>query len=434
MTDVSDFFNAKTFAIVGASRDEKKVGHAIFKNLLSSGKRVIPVNPNAKEILGHKCYADLLDVPYEIDCVVVAVPAKLVPLILRHAQDKKIKSAIITSAGFSENGNNDLEKRILQIADEAGIKILGPNSYGIMDTLSRTNSTYFRKIPKPGHIAFISQSGAIGSAVLDKQEKLSAFVSVGNGSQIDFSDFIEYFSDDKNTKVITLYLESLKEGRGKDFIKSCKKCRKPILVLKAGKSKDGQKTARTHTAALSSEQGVYSGIFKQAGLIEVSSIKQLFLTAKILEKYQNIGNNAMVITNAGGLGVLTSDACAENKIKIKQLSEKTTEELNKVLNPNWSKRNPVDLIGDALSGDYSNALEILEKSEKFDFYIILLTPQIMTQPLETARLLLKLKKPVFTCFLGGEQLKHAKEFLLSEGIINFGEVKEMCDAIGRVIK
>jgi acyl-CoA synthetase (NDP forming) len=432
MGDVSDFFNAKNFAVVGASRDSGKVGHALFKNLLESGRRVFPVNPNAKEILGQRCYEDLLEIPYDIDCVVIAVPAKFVPLTLRHAQTKKIKTAIITSAGFSENGNSQLEDRILEIAEEGGIKILGPNSFGIIDSHKKINSTYFSNVSKEGHVAFISQSGAIGSAVLDRQEKLSGFVSIGNSAQIDFSDFIDYFSKDEKTKVITLYLESLKEGRGQKFIQACKRCKKPIVVLKAGKSKEGQRAAQSHTASLASEQGVYSGILKQVGAIEVDSIKQLFTVAKILEKYGKIGKRAVIITNAGGLGVLTTDACEANGIKVVSLSKKTIEELDKVLNPNWSKRNPIDLIGDALAEDYEKALHIVEK-ESADFYIILLTPQIMTQTVQTAKVLLKSKKPVFSCFLGGEQTIEAKDFLNRFGIINFKDPKNMCDILGKVI-
>ncbi|MFA4960120.1 MAG: CoA-binding protein [Candidatus Pacearchaeota archaeon] len=433
MGDVSGFFDARVFAVVGASRDKNKVGHTIFRNLLTSERRVVPVNPNAKEILGQKCYSDLLEIPYEIDCVVICVPAKLVPLILRNAQTKRIKNVIITSAGFSENGNGELEKRILQIADEAGMKILGPNSYGMIDVHNKINSTYFDKLPKEGHVAFISQSGAIGSAVLDRQERLSKFVSVGNSSQIDFSDFIEYFSNDEKTKVIALYMESLKEGRGKRFIEVCRKCRKPIVVLKAGKSKEGQKAAKSHTAALASEQGVYSGAFKQARIIEVDSIKQLFDVANILEKYGKIGDKGMIVTNAGGLGVLTTDGCEGNRVKIAELSEKKIKELDKVLNSNWSKRNPVDLIGDAMAEDYEKAIGVLE-NEKFDFFMILLTPQKMTQIMETAKLLLKIKRPVFACFVGGEQIYSAKEFLDRFGIINFDDPKEMCDAVGKVIK
>ncbi len=432
MGDVSIFFDAKTYAVVGASRDENKVGHAVFKNLLESDKKVFPVNPKAGEILGHKTYADILEVPYQIDCVVIAIPAKGVPLILRQAQKLKVKSAIILSAGFSEIGETELENRILEIATEANIKLIGPNSYGIIDPAQKLNTTYFEGISKPGTTAFISQSGAIGSAVLDTDTKLSGFVSIGNCAQLDFSDFIEYYSEDKNTKVITIYLESLKKSRGKRFIETCKKCKKPIVVLKSGKSKAGQKAAQSHTAALASEAGVYDGILRQAECIQANSIKQLFDVAKILEKYPQLGNKAAIITNAGGLGVLTTDACEENNIKVPSLPKSTTEKLNKFLQPNWSHNNPIDLIGDAPAEDYEKTLEIIER-DPFDFSIILLTPQRMTESLATAKILMKSRKPVFACFVGQKQIEKAKEFMNKAGIINFDDPKEMCDTIGKLI-
>jgi acetyltransferase len=432
MGDVKDFFNAKTFAVVGASRDEKKVGYAVFKNLLESGKKVFPVNQKAEKILENKCYNDLLEIPYEIDCVVIAVPAKIVPLILRHAGKRKVKSAVILTAGFSEIGQTELEKRILDIAKENNILILGPNSYGFIDPHQKLSTSYFQGIPRAGGIAFISQSGAIGSAILDSNQKLSGFVSVGNSSQLDFSDFIEYYSKDERTKVITLYLESLKKGRGKHFIDTCRKCKKPIIVLKSGKSSIGQRAAASHTAALASEQGVYDGILKQARCIQVDSIKQLFAVSKILEKYPNLGNKAAIITNAGGLGVLTTDACSSNNIKIPNLSKSIIAKLNEFLPSNWSHHNPIDLIGDALAQDYEKTLSLIEK-ENFDFSIILLTPQKMTEGLLTAKILMHLKKPVFACFLGGSQVREAKEFMTRFGIINFLDPKEMCDVIGKII-
>ena len=432
MDDVSVFFDAKTFAVVGASRDENKVGHVVFKNLLQSGKKVFAVNPKAKEILGHRSYGDLLEIPYDVDCIVVAVPAKLVPLVLRQAEKRKVKAAVILSAGFSEVGNKDLEERIVRIAEEANIKLLGPNAYGFIDPVQKLNTTYFEGIPKPGGIAFVSQSGAIGSAVLDKMETFSGFVSIGDSAQLDFSDFIEYYSRDKNTKVITLYVESLKAGKGRRFIEVCKKCRKPIVVLKAGKSKEGQRAARSHTAALASEQGVYSGILKQAGVIEVDSVRQLFGVAKIFEKYSRLGGKVAIVTNAGGLGVLTTDACEVNGIKVPKLSEQVVGKLNRVLPSNWSHNNPIDLIGDALAEDYGKALSILEK-ENFDFFIVLLTPQRMTEALGTARVLFKMGKPVVACFLGGNQVKEAKEFMDRVGILNFDDVGEMCEVVGKVV-
>ena len=176
VTEVDIFFDAKTFAVIGASRDPNKVGHTVFKNLLHSNKKVFPVNPKAKEILNHHSYEDIFEIPYQIDCVVIAIPAKHVPLALRQAQKRKVKSAIILSAGFSEIGETELEQRIIQIAKEADIKLLGPNSYGLIDPSQELNTTYFKGIPKQGEVAFISQSGAIGSAVLDTNIKLSGFV------------------------------------------------------------------------------------------------------------------------------------------------------------------------------------------------------------------------------------------------------------------
>jgi len=430
MGDVSTFFNAKNFAVVGASRDQQKVGHVIFKNLLQSEKQVFPINPKASQILEKKSYADLLEVPHEIDCIIVAIPAKLIPLILRQAGRRKVKSAVIISAGFSENGNQDLQERILKIAKQENITILGPNTYGFINPQQKVNATYFEGLPKTCKTAFISQSGAIGSAILDKINKTSGFVSLGNSAQADFIDFIKYFSEDQNTKVITLYIESLKEGRGRKFIDTCKKCKKPIIALKSGKSKRGQAAAQSHTAALASENGVYSGILKQAGVIEVDTIKELFDVAKILEKYPKIKNKAAIITNAGGLGVLTTDACEENNIKIPHLSKHAIKKLNQILPESWSNNNPIDLIGDALAKDYEKTIEIIEK-ENFDFTIVLLTPQYMTEELETAKALLKTKKPIFACFLGGKKIIEAKKFMNQFKIIHFDDPKEMCKCINK---
>ncbi len=433
MGDVDIFFNAKTFAVIGASRDDKKVGHVVFKNLLHSDKKVFPVNPKAEKILENHSYKDMFEIPYQIDCVVIAIPAKFVPLALRDAQKLKVKSAIVLSAGFSEIGETELSHRIIKIADEADIKLLGPNSYGFIDPSQKLNTTYFEGIPKPGNIAFISQSGAIGSAILDTATKLSGFVSIGNSAQLDFSDFIEYYSRDKNTKVITIYLESLKKGRGRQFIETCKKCRKPIVVLKSGKSQTGQKAAQSHTAALASEARVYDGILKQAETIQVNSIKQLLAVAKILEKFPKLGNKAAIITNAGGLGVLATDACESNNIKIPSLSKSLIAKLNTFLPENWSHNNPIDLVGNALAEDYKKTISLIEK-ENFDFSIILLTPQKMTEGLLTAKALMEMKKPVFACFLGGSQVREAKKFMARFGIINFVDPKEMCDTLGKITK
>ncbi len=312
------------------------------------------------------------------------------------------------------------------------VNLLGPNSFGFVNSQTEINTTFFEGRVEKGNIAFISQSGAIASAVLDKKEKLSGFVSVGNSAQKDFSDFIEFYSKDKNTKVICIYLESLKEDKGKRFIEVCKKCQKQIIVLKAGKSEKGKKAAATHTAALASEKEVYSGIFKQAGLIEVDSVKQLFQVAEILKKFPNIKNKACIVTNAGGPGVLTSDYCEENQISLPTITKESLKKLNHFLPTNWSKNNPVDILGDADATRYHKALKILDGEDFFETFIVLLTPQNMAQPLETARILTQLKKPVLACFMGKGKIQPAKDFLEKNNIPFFDEPREMCEAFGKI--
>lgn len=434
MGDVRGLINANSFAVIGASEDERKVGHVIFKNLISSHKNVYPVNPNRKEILGKEVYPSIMKIPYELDCAIIATPTLTVLEILKQVIHKGVKSVIIVSSGFSEIGNHELEKEIADLATKHKVNLLGPNAFGFVNPYKNINTTFFKGDVERGNIAFISQSGAIASVVFDKKQKLSGFVSLGNSAQMDFSDFIEYYSNDKETKVICLYLESLRENKGKRFLEVCKKCEKPIIVLKSGKSKSGQKAAATHTAALASEKEVYSGIFKQAGLIEVDSVKQLFQVAEVLEKYPTLKNKACVVTNAGGPGVLTSDYCEENKIILPTIPPETLKQLGRNLPHNWSKGNPLDMLGDADSIRYNQTLSILDKESFFDFFIVLLTPQNMAQPLETAKILKFLKKPVLACFMGKEKVFVANNFMQTHGILCFEEPKEMCDVLGKIFR
>lgn len=431
MGDTSKFFTAKTIALFGASRHPQKVGHIVLKNLLKSKARIIPINPKANSILKQKTYHNLFEVPYEIDLAIITTPAKIVPLILRQLGAKKITNAIIISSGFSEIGNKDLENQIKKIATEENISIIGPNSYGIILPHLMLNATYYDGPTESGDIAFISQSGAIGSLILDQNQPLSSFISVGNCANTDFSDFIQYFQKDKSTKAIALYMESLKEARGKKFIEVCKKSKKPIIVLKSGKSEFGQKAAASHTAALASESKIYDGVFHQAKITQVDSIPQLFQVAQIKIQYPKIKNSATIITNAGGLGVLTTDYCSKNKSNLTKLENKTISKLNKKLNPNWSKNNPLDLVGSATAQDYETALREIQKT-KTAFIIALLTPQQMTEPLQTAKALTKSKLPVFACFAGGQSLEKAKQYLTKNNIPTFNDPYAMCEMIGKL--
>ncbi len=433
MGDTKNFFNAKTIALFGASRHPQKVGHTILQNLLQSKSKIIPINPKAKSILNQPTYPDIFSVPYKIDLAIIATPAKTIPLILRQLGKKQIQNAIIISSGFSEIKNFNLETQIKKIATQENISIIGPNSYGIILPHLNLNATYYQGPTQKGDIAFISQSGAIASAILDQNQPLSAFISIGNSTNTDFSNFIEYLQKDPQTKTIAIYMESLKEARGQKFIQTCKKSKKSIIVLKSGNSSAGQKAAASHTAALASPEGVYKGILKQSHVTQIDSIPQLFQIAKIKSQYPKLKNSCTIITNAGGLGVLTADYCETNKITLTKLSPKIIENLNKNLQPNWSKNNPLDLVGSATAQEYETAIKEIQKT-KTSFIIILLTPQQMTQPLQTAKLLIKSKLPLFACFSGGNTLKKAKQHLIKNNIPTFNDPKEMCEMIGKLFQ
>ena len=434
---VENLISSKVFAVVGAAREEWKVGHAIFKNLLAN-KHILalPVNPNAAEILGKRCYKDIFEVPYNIDCVIIAVKAEIVLDIMNQVARRKIKNVIIVSAGFSEAGNFKLEEEVKKIALEHGISVLGPNVFGFINPEKQVNTTFFQGMPNSGSIAFISQSGALGVGVLDKAISsdmgFSGFVALGNSMMLDFSDFIDYYSKDRATKVIALYMEGLKEGRGKRFIEVCKNCKKPIVVLKSGKSESGKLASKSHTSSLASESGVYESIFKQAGIIEVSSMEELLNVSELFEKLGKIGKRACVVSNAGGLGVLVSDSCERNGLEISKLPISTFERLNKILPFGWSRNNPIDLVGDALAERYWGVLARLDPEKWFDFFVVILTPQYMTECEKTAELLTHLKKPVVALFFGGEKIRKSVGFLKSKNIPVFDDAEKLGDALGKI--
>ncbi len=430
---MKSFFESKKIAVIGASREREKVGNVVFRNLLEqekSGLRVFPVNPNADYVESRKAFSSVLGIPYPVDMAVIAVKAEIVPLVLEECGKKEIKNVVIISAGFSEAGNIKLSEKVKEIAEKYKIKIIGPNVLGIVNPYKSMNASFFVDLPEKGSVAFISQSGAVGTSILDKclEEHLgiSGFVSLGNMLQQDFVDALDYFGNDVRTNVIALYIESLKENTGKDFVELCKKIskKKRIIVLKAGKSEKGKEAAKTHTASLSSDAKIYSGAFKQAGIIEVDSLEELFLLAKIFSKHEKLGRKACIITNAGGLGILATDALVKAGIRLEIIPEAVLIELDKFISKGYSRRNPLDILGDALAERYDKTLRILNMYKLFDFYVVIVSPQEMTQPLETAKVLNKYKN-VIACFIGGKSFIEAKKFMKEQGIINFEDVSEL---------
>ena len=429
---IKSFFEAKRIAVIGASREREKVGNIVFRNLLRNDKlKLFPVNPNADEVLGIKSYSSVLDIPFFVDMAVICVPATIVMKILEECGKKEIKNAVIISAGFAEAGNVKLQEEARKIAEKYKISIIGPNVLGIINTYKNLNASFFHNGIEKGNVSLISQSGAVGSSLLDKaiEEKLglSCFISLGNMIGVDFAEALEFAYNDVYTETILIYIESLGENKGREFVDLCKKItkKKRIIALKAGKTEEGEKALKTHTASLSSKSKIYSSAFKQAGIIEVESLDEMFRLAEIFSKYKNLGRKACVVSNAGGLAVLAADALARAGIMMPEIPSNVLSYLDGFMSKGYSRRNPLDILGDANPERYEKILKILSRESFFDFFVVIVSPLAMTLPLETAKVILQLKRPVFACFVGGKNLEQAKRFLEDNKAVVLGDVSEL---------
>ncbi len=436
---ISFFFNPSSIAVIGASRNPEKPGHVILKNLIENRRRgllkcqIYAVNPNIKEILGVKCYASIKDIPEPVDSVVIVVPAKIVPRVLEECGEKGVKAATIISAGFSEIGNVALENRVKEIALKHGIRIIGPNCLGIFDAYTGIDTIFLpptkvlrdgRELvsaprPKPGFISMISQSGALGNAALDymagENIGINKFVSYGNKIDVDESDLLEYFLDDPNTRVVIMYLENIKNGRRFIEVASKVSLRKPIVVLKAGRTGAGAKAAASHTAALAGVDEIYEAAFRKTGVIRAYNMEEMFDVAKALT-YQPParGPNIAVLTDGGGAGVMAADEIELLGMRVTDLSDQTLEKFSEfkrkgVLVPFAVTDNPVDITGSATTEMYDISLRILLEDPKVDGVILIALHHIPGIP-DLEEFIEKLtktswsyNKPVTVCVIGGSE-------------------------------
>lgn len=403
---LNKFFNPKTIAVIGASKHSGKVGYILMEKLSNFKGRVVPINIKHKEVGGKKAYKSILKYPKKIDLVIIAIPAKGVKQVLKNCGEKKIKNVIVISAGFVEVGNKKLEKEIIKVAEKYKINLLGPNCFGIVNPYLNLDTTFANTSAKKGHIAFISQSGALWSYLSDisfskKGIGFSGFVSLGNMVDLDFSDFIEYFDEDKKTKKIVLYIEKLKDG--KKFIDICKKSKKEIIVIKAGKTKKGTEATISHTGSLATDFEIYKGAFKQAKIKLVDSLSLAFGLKKKIKISLDKKKKVVIITNAGGAGALVIDYLVGRGFDVKP---------------------PIDLIGTALAKDYKLALERMK--DKNHNIIVIFTPQSMSEPDETAKVIVDFKKKynknIIAVFLGVNSVKIAKAILKDAGIKCIGNI------------
>jgi len=424
-------FKPQSVALVGASERAGSVGRNVLWNLMSSpfGGTIYPVNPKRPNILGIKTYPDLKTLPEVPDLVVVTTPAETVPGIMRDAVEIGIEGGIIISAGFKETGERgkQLETEVMQ-AIEGRMRMIGPNCLGVMNPVQGFNATFASTIARPGNVAFISQSGALCTAVLDWSLKenvgFSSFVSIGSMLDVNWGDLIDYFGNDHRTQSIVIYMESI--GDAKAFLSAAREVslNKPIIVIKAGRTAAAAKAAASHTGSLTGSDDVLDAAFRRVGVLRVNSISDIFYMSEVLAKQPRPkGNRLCIVTNAGGPGVLATDALIQGGGELAELSEETMAEFNKILPPAWSHNNPVDILGDAEPERYSKSLEIAAKDPSIDGMLIVMTPQGMTNPTLIAEHLKPyantLGKPVLASWMGGTTVAAGEDILNQVGMPSF---------------
>lgn len=424
MPNLDLVFNPKSVAIVGASTKEGSVGNDIVKNL-SQGftGSVYPVNPKAQELYGLKCYASLTAISAPVDLMVIVVPAAIVPAVLEEGGALGIKGAIIISAGFKEVGNADAEKIVQEICAKYDIALIGPNCLGIINPSLKLNASFAAFSPADGNVAFISQSGALCTAILDCATTMgigfSKFISVGNKAVLDETAILDYLEKDENTDVVAMYAEQLAApeklmAKIKEMSHDVKPT--PIVVLKSGKTSAGAGASASHTGALAGNDAAYAALFRQSGIIRANSSEELFDYIKIFSSNETKSAARLaIITNAGGPGVLAIDATVENGLTVATLSDVTKEALKKALPAEANIHNPIDVLGDARADRFEAAINAALADENVDAAVIILTPQSTTEVAETAKIIVaardKFKKPIAAAFMGQELVNLGLEIL-----------------------
>lgn len=422
---LSFMFAPSSVALIGASEKEGSVGKTLLWNLISNpfGGTVYPVNPKRKNVMGIKAYPTIKDVPEPVELAVIATPAATVPDIVRQCVEVGVKGAIIISAGFKEIGPSglQLEQEILKEARKGNLRIIGPNCLGLICPPTGLNASFASRTPLKGNVAFISQSGAFCTAILDwsLRENLgfSAFISIGSMLDVGWGDLIYYFGDDPLTQSIVIYMESV--GDARSFISAAREVAlsKPIIVIKGGRTQEAAKAAASHTGAMSSSDRVLAAAFRRCGVLQVDTVKEIFNMADLLAKQPRPkGNRLTIVTNAGGPGVLATDALTWGKGKLAELSDTTMAALNEILPPHWSHGNPIDILGDATPDRYAKTLEIVSQDPNTDGFLVILTPQDMTDPTGTAIALTKAAekvkdKPILASWMGGDSVAEGVEIL-----------------------
>ncbi len=426
------FFTPQSVAVIGAARTPGKLGYGVLHNIIQYGYggQIYPINPKANEILGLKAYSSVLDVPGPVELVIIVIPNRFVPQVMQECGKKGVKAAVIISAGFREAGTEGikLERQVMDIARQYGIRVVGPNCLGIISTHTPLNASFAAGMPPKGGIAFMSQSGALVTAILDwalpKGIGFSHFVSLGNKADVDEADLLQAWQDDQDARVVIVYLEGLKDGQ--EFIQIARQVtqHKPVVAVKSGNTAAGSRAVSSHTGSLAGSARAYEAAFKQTGVLRADTIEELFDYSLALAYQPPLkGRNIAVVTNAGGPGVMATDAIERNALKLATLGPETLETLRERLPAAANVFNPIDVIGDALADRYEHALKAVFDDPHVDGVLAILTPQVYTQIEETAKVIGRLAsgydKPLLGCFMGEQKVGPGIEILTKYSVPNY---------------
>ncbi len=446
MTEALDsIFKPKSVAVIGASRFPGKIGYEILRNIKEYGYKgkIYPINPAADEILGIKCYHTISDVPGNIDLAIISIPARFVPEVIDQLAEKKTKAAIVISSGFSEVGNKELEEDLIRRARRAGIRIIGPNVFGVLYSPTRLNATFGPRDVRPGNIAFITQSGALGIALMGwtvtEKIGLSAVVSVGNKADIDDSDLLSWFRKDENTNVVLIYMEGITDGR--KFMHEARLTTqlKPIIVLKAGRSKKGMAAASSHTGSMAGSDVVYSASFKQTGVLRAENLEQAFDWALAFSAYKiPKGKRVVIVTNGGGVGVMATDSCEAAGLEVVDPPEDLKQEFKKYMPEFGSAKNPIDLTGMATHEEFRGALRSAVKHKAVDCVIALYCETAVSDPIKIAEVIGEVfetsNKPITVTMIGGKNVSEAIAFLKEHGVPVYPDTERAVSAMAALVK
>jgi acetyl coenzyme A synthetase (ADP forming)-like protein len=462
MKNLDAIFSPQSVAVVGASTTPGKVGHDIFVNILKGGYQgtLYPVNPSAPSVASVRAYPTIADIPDELDLAMIILPPRLAVGAVEEAIAKGVKAIVIVSAGFKEVGGDGVkfEQRIVALCREAGVRLVGPNCLGVINPLANVslNASFSARMPEAGNVSFISQSGALCTAVLDfaadREFGFSKFISIGNKADVDEVDLLHYFHQDPDTEVILIYVEELQ--RGEEFIKAATEITggerpKPILVIKSGRTSAGAQAAASHTGSLAGSEAVYDAIFAQSGIIRVDSIDELFDFA-IAFAYKNEnalgktrrkvphGNRVAIVTNAGGPGIVATDMTIVSGLELAKFSQETIEALKSHLPATANVNNPVDVIGDASQERYENALTAVIRDQDVDGALVILTPQSMTNAMGTAEAIVRIAsrshKPILCCFMGIIDVSAGVHYLQEHGVPVYRFPEHAAKAFGAIYR